>query len=313
MSTLTQTSTGPKSIAQRSSTAHRQNWRNYIPMYLSIAPFYIVFLAFGIIPVFFSLYLAFQRWDGVARMQFIGFNNFQFVLTDPIFGQAVLTTFEIWFMSTVPMLVVALVLAFLINQCHRSKIIYQITYYIPVITSIVAITLIFSTLFNEQYGILNLILTALHIHPVLWLTEPWGMKWAIALMIIWRWTGANALIYMAGLQSISNDYYEAARIDGAGIWQVFRYITIPLLRPIILFTVITSTIGGLNVFTEPQVLFGNNNGGVGNAGLTMSLYQYWQSFPSHHYGFGAAVSWVMFFIILAFSIVNWRIVQHNDR
>jgi len=279
-------------------------------MYLSVAPFYILFLAFGIIPTFFSLYLAFQRWDGIGRMQFVGLNNFKFVLTDSIFGQAVFNTFAIWFMSTIPMLFLALILAFLINQRRRSKLIYQIAYYIPVITSIVAITLIFGSLFNEQFGLLNQGIAALHLPAVHWLTDGWSMKWAIALMVIWRWTGSNALIYMAGLQSIPSEFYEAARIDGAGTWQVFRYITVPILRPVILFTVITSTIGGLNLFTEPQILLGNT-GGVANGGLTMSLYQYWQTFPSDHYGFGAAVSWIMFFIILFFSIINWRVVRER--
>jgi cellobiose transport system permease protein len=193
-------------------------------------------------------------------------------------------------MSTIPMLVIALVLAFLINMRSRSKFLYEVCYYLPYVTSIVAITLIFGSLFSEQYGLINQALMALHLPPIHWMSEAWGMKWAVALMVIWRWTGYNALIYMAGLQSISKDFYEAARIDGAGTWSVFRHITVPLLRPIILFTVITSTIGGMTLFAEPQVLFGND-GGVAHAGLTMQLYMYWQAFPSDHYGYGASVSW----------------------
>jgi cellobiose transport system permease protein len=312
VSTITQTGTTQKPISERNRSLQTGKWRKYLPMYLSIVPFYIVFLAFGIAPTFFSLFLAFQRWDGVGTMQFVGLNNFKFALTDPIFGTAILNTFEIWFMSTIPMLFLALILAFLINQRHRSKMLYQITYYLPVITSVVAITLVFGSLFNEQYGMLNIIITSLHLPAVLWLTDPWGMKWAISLMVIWRWTGYNALIYMAGLQSIPADFYEAARLDGAATWQIFRYITVPLLRPIILFTVITSTIGGLNLFTEPQVLLGTS-GGVGNGGLTMSLYQYWQAFASNQFGFGAAVSWIMFFIVLAFSFANWRLVQYGNK
>ena len=312
MSTITQTGTAQEHISERPRSLQTGKWRKYLPMYLSIIPFYIVFLAFGIVPTFFSLYLAFQRWDGIGKMQFVGLNNFKYALTDPIFGNAILNTFEIWFMSTVPMLFLALILAFLINQRRRSKLLYQIAYYLPVVTSVVAITLVFGSLFNEQYGMLNVIFTSLHLQHALWLTDPWGMKWAISLMVIWRWTGSNALIYMAGLQSIPSDFYEAARLDGAATWQVFRYITIPLLRPIILFTVITSTIGGLNLFTEPQVLLGTS-GGVGNGGLTMSLYQYWQAFASNQFGYGAAVSWIMFFIILAFSLTNWRLVQYNNK
>ena len=312
MSSVTHVGVGEKSSFERKADTRVGKWRKYLPAYLSIAPFFILFLVFGLIPTFFSLYLAFQKWDGIGPMTFIGFSNFAYVLTDPIFGQAVRNTFEIWFMSTIPMLFIALVLAFLINQRRRSKIAYEITYYIPVVTSIVAITLIFGSLFDEHFGLINQALAILHLPPIMWTTEAWPMRWAIALMVIWRWTGSNAIIYMAGLQSIPTEFYEAARIDGAGTWQIFRYITVPLLRPVILFTVIISTIGGLTLFTEPQVLLGNS-GGTGHEGLTMGVYQYWQTFPSDHYGFGASVSWVMFFIILAFSVFNWRVVQRGNR
>ncbi|HEY4388624.1 MAG TPA: sugar ABC transporter permease [Ktedonobacteraceae bacterium] len=312
MSSVMHIDTREKSSLEQETVTRPGTWRKYLPMYLSIAPFYILFLVFGIVPTFFSLYLAFQKWDGIGAMSFVGLSNFAYVFTDPIFGQAVANTFEIWFMSTIPMLFIALVLAFLINQRKRSKIAYEIAYYIPVITSIVAITLIFGSLLDQHFGLINQALTAVHLSPIMWTSEAWPMRWAVALLVIWRWTGANALIYMAGLQSIPSDFYEAARIDGAGTWQVFFHVTIPLLRPIVLFTVITSTIGGLTLFTEPQNLFGNT-GGTGHEGLTMSVYQYWQTFPLDHYGFGAAVSWVMFFIILAFSIFNWNVIQRSER
>ncbi|MBO0783853.1 MAG: sugar ABC transporter permease, partial [Ktedonobacteraceae bacterium] len=243
---------------------------------------------------------------------FTGFNNFYLALTDPIFGQSIFNTLVIWVISTIPMLALALAMAFLLNLRGRSKIVYQLCYFLPNITSIVAITVIFSSMFGTQFGLLNFVLTALHLPAVPWVTDPWGMKWAIALMVIWRWTGYNALIYMAGLQSIPSEYYEAARTDGANTWSVFRHITLPLLRPVILFTVITSTTGGLSLFTEPQVLLGNS-GGTGHEGMTMSLYQYWQAFASYHFGYGAAVGWLIFLVMLVFTIINWRIVQGRER
>lgn len=302
---------GREKETEQRTVARKSKARQYLPLYLSIAPFFVLFLAFNIIPTIFSLYLAFQRWDGIEPMQFIGLNNFAYIVTDPIFGQALLNTLEIWIMSTIPMLFFALVLAFLLNMRTRSKFLFQVCYFLPNITSIVAITLIFGSLFSPQFGLINLVLTSLHLPAVQWLTETWPMRWAVAIMVIWRWTGYNSLIYMAGLQSIPSDFYEAARIDGSNTWNIFRYITVPLLRPVILFTVITSTIGGMSLFTEPQVLFGND-GGVGHAGLTMALYQYWQAFPSDRYGYGAAVSWVMFFIILIFTFVNWKVVQRGE-
>lgn len=313
MSSISQTVLAPRT--QRASGAvavPKSKWRKYLPMYVSVAPYYIVYLAFGLIPTVFSLFLAFQKWDGVGEMSFVGFTNFYFALTDPTFGLAISNTLIIWVISTIPMLALALAMAFLLNLRGRSRIVYQLCYFIPNITSIVAITIIFNSMFGTQFGLINFVLTSLHLPAIAWLTEPWAMKWSVALMVIWRWTGYNALIYMAGLQSIPSEFYEAARTDGANTWSVFRHITVPLLRPVILFTVITSTIGGLTLFTEPQVLFGNP-GGTGHEGLTMGLYQYWQTFASYHFGYGAAISWLIFIIMLIFTIVNWRIVQAGER
>jgi cellobiose transport system permease protein len=204
-----------------------------------------------------------------------------------------------------------------LNQRRKSKFLFQICYFLPYITSIVAISVIFGSLFAPQYGLINLTIGVLHIPGVQWLTDAWPMKWAISTLVIWRWTGYNALIYTAGLQSIPAEFYEAARVDGARTRDIFFHITLPLLRPVILFTVITSSIGGMTLFVEPQILFmtngGTNSGGVGHAGLTMQLYQYWQAFAQDHYGYGAAVSWIMFFIILIFTLLNWNIVTRSER
>jgi cellobiose transport system permease protein len=316
MSSVSQIALNEKRASEQAVPQRKSKFQQYWPIYLSIAPFFLVFLAFGLIPTLFSLYLAFQRWDGIGTMQFVGWQNFYFVLTDPVFGKAILNTFIIWIMSTIPMLFFALIMAFALNLRNRSKFMYQLCYFLPNITSTVAIAIIFGSLFSAQYGLINMVLTAIHLPAVQWLTDAWPMKWAVALIVIWRWTGYNALIYMAGLQSISTDVYEAARIDGADTKNIFFRITIPLLRPIILFTVVTSSIGGLSLFTEPQILFNvnasGNNGGIGNEGLTMMLYQYWQAFASHRFGYGAAVSWVVFFIILAFTFLNWKLVQRED-
>lgn len=317
MSSVSQVAVSGQERKAEKALPRKSNIRKYLPLYLSVAPFFIIFLAFNLVPTLFSLYLAFQKWDGIEPMQFVGFNNFAYILTDPIFGQAVLNTLEIWVMSTIPMLLFALAIAFLLNMRSRSKLLFQVCYFLPYVTSIVAIALIFGSLFAPQYGLINDVLGVFHIPAVQWTTDAWPMRWAIAVLVIWRWTGYNSLIYMAGLQSISTDFYEAARIDGATTWNIFRSITIPLLRPVILFTVIISSIGGMQLFAEPQILFTNgglaaDDGGVGHAGLTMQLYQYWQGFYQDRFGFGAAVSWVMFFIILIFTFINWRIVQRGQ-
>jgi len=311
MSTLSQVS--PIAVQKRVSSTPKNRRATFLPLYLSIAPYYVLFLVFGLVPVLFSLYLAFQRWDGIGKMTFVGWDNFYYALTEPEFGKAIINTFVIWVMSTIPMLFLALVIAFLINQRTRSRLAYQLLFYLPNITSVVAITLIFKALFGEQYGLINYALTSLHLPAIQWLTDPWGIKWSISLLSIWMWTGFNSLIYMAGIQSIPGELYEAARTDGANIWHVFWHITLPLLRPVILYTVITSTLGGLTLFTEPRVLFDENGGGPGHEGLTMTLYQYGQGFGSHLFGYGAAIGWIISLILLVATMINWRIIQRGDR
>lgn len=285
-----------------------QRWRDkYLGIYLSISPFFILFLIFGLFPIVFSLYLSFHAWDGIGEMTFVGLDQFAYLVTDTQFLKSLSVTLIIWVISTIPMLALALLLAFLLNQEIRGKTVYRVTYFIPNVTSLVAIAIIFASIFGNQFGLLNAALQGLGLDRVEWLNDPWGIKIAIATMVAWRWTGYNAIIYLSGLQAINNDLYEAARVDGATQWNVFKDITVPLLRPVILFTVITSTIGGFQLFTEPQILVGNS-GGPNNEGLTMVLYLYEQAFVQNQFGYGAAIGWGLFAIIVVFSIINWRMI-----
>ncbi|SFJ48383.1 cellobiose transport system permease protein [Paenibacillus sp. UNC496MF] len=277
--------------------------------YAAISPFFIVFAIFGLFPIAFSMYLSFQKWDGIGDMTFNGLNNYRFMLGDPEFWHAVANTLLIWIYSTIPMLFLALVLAFLLNASFvKGRTFFRIGYFLPNVTSLVAVAIVFSTLFSGNYGLLNYVLRLFGLQSVEFLQKTWGIQFAISLMIVWRWVGYNAIIYLAGLQSIPSVLYEAARMDGATGAQTFFRITVPILRPIILFTVITSTIGGMQIFTEPQVLVGND-GGPGGGGLTIVLYLYREAFINNYFGFGAAVGWGMFVLIALFSVLNWRLVK----
>ena len=280
------------------------------PQYASIAPFYILFIVFGAFPIGFSFFLSFTDWDGMGKMTFVGLKQYQYLLGDSMFWQSVANTFIIWFISTIPMLFIALVIAFLLHQNIRLKPFYRVAFFIPNVTSMVAMALVFGSVFSDQFGLANAFLKGIAgSHAgVAWLTNPWGIKVTIAVMVIWRFTGYNAIIYLAGLQAISTELYESARVDGATTWRIFSRITVPMLRPVILFTVITSTIGGLSLFTEPQVLLGNT-GGTNNAGLTIVLYQYYQAFQNFDFGYGSAIAWALFVLVLLFAIVNWRLVN----
>lgn len=283
-------------------------WKNRI-LYLFISPFFILFLIFGLFPILFSLYLSFHSWSGLGEMSFVGLAQFQYLVTEPVFWQSVGNTFAIWFLSSVPMLFFALVIAFLLNLPNlRMRGTYRTMFFITNVTSIVAVAIIFETIFSNQYGLLNYVLSLIGIGSLEWMNSSFLIKVVIASMVVWRFVGYNAIIYLAGLQSIPKSLYEAAVIDGANKIQIFFRITIPLLRPIILFTVIMTTIGSMQIFTEPEVLLGVS-GGVGGAGMTMTLYMYNEGFINSNFGYASAVSWMMFIIIGLFSIINWKIVQ----
>ncbi|MCE7002690.1 sugar ABC transporter permease [Kibdelosporangium philippinense] len=284
----------------------------YLPHYLAISPFFILFAVFGAYPVLYSLYLAFQRWDGIGPTEFIGISNFEFLVTDLEFWNSVGNTFIIWIMSTVPMTILALLIAVGLNSAVRFKGAYRIAYFTPNVTSIVAMSIVFSSIFSPEFGILNAFMSWLGLDPVEWSTDPWGIKIAISVMIIWRWVGYNAIIFLAGLQAIPQEMYEAAKIDGAGPIQTFFKVTLPLLRPVLLFSVVMSAINGLQIFAEAQILVGER-GGPEDAGMTMVLYFYNQAFLENDFGYGAAIAWGIFVIVLLFAIINWRLINRPER
>ena len=285
-------------------------WRRYWPQYVAVAPFYVLFLIFGLFPIGFSIVLSFTDWDGMGEITFVGLAQYQYLIADPKFWNAVANTFIIWFLSTVPMLFIALVLAFLLHQNIRFKGAYRVAYFVPNVTSMVAMAIVFGSVFSDSFGLVNSALTALGADTVKWLSTDVGIKITLSVMVIWRWTGYNAIIYLAALQAIPTELYDAAKVDGASTWRIFSSITVPLLRPVILFTVIVSTIGGLSLFTEPQVLL-NTADGVPDEGMTIVLYQYTQAFTQFDFGYGSAIAWALFVIASVFAVINWRLVRER--
>ncbi|WAU80414.1 sugar ABC transporter permease [Streptomyces sp. Qhu-G9] len=292
-------------------------WRRHLPPYLAISPYYLLFAVFGAFPVVFSLYLSFQDWDGIGDMRFVGLQQYEWLLRDSVFWHSILNTFQIWFLSTVPMLFLALVLAFLLHSQVRYASAWRVAYFIPNVTSMVAMTIVFGSVF-AQAGLANSMLKAVGVEDgVGWLSSSLGIKSAISIMIIWRWVGYNALIFLAGLQAIPTELFEAARVDGANSRQTLFRVVVPQLRPVILFAVITSTINGLQIFTESQVLFYSDDpgttGGPGQEGMTIVLYLWQKSFNDLQFGYGAAMGWLLFAIIGLFAVINWRLVSGSDR
>ncbi|MEV5962276.1 sugar ABC transporter permease [Kribbella sp. NPDC051952] len=292
------------STGQRPGRRVRSYWR----FYLALSPFYILFAVFGLYPVASTIVLAFQRWDGLTPRRFNGIDNFRFLVQDPTFWLSLKNTVVLFLMSTVPTLVLAILLAVMLQSAVRFTNVYRIAYFIPNVTSLVAMAIFFSSIFSTNFGLVNAALRSLGFQNQDWLGEPWGIKIAITTMIVWQWVGYNTLIYLAGLQAIPKDQYEAAKVDGAGPVRTFFSITLPQLRPVVLFTVIMSTIGGLQTFTEPQVMVGNS-GGTGQSGMTVVLFFYRAAFLDNDYGYAAAIALSIFVLVLLFTAINWRIFR----
>ena len=277
--------------------------------YPAIAPFFIIFLIFGVAPVVYSVYIAFFKWDPLGTSEFNGLNNFIFLLQDSDFWLAIRNTFSIWALSTFPQMLMAISLAAILrNKRLKGKSFWRTIFLVPNITSIIAITIVFQQLFGRDYGIINgligLIPGAEHIDFIEGVI-PSHVQ--IAAMITWRWVGYNTLIFLASMLAIPDELYESASCDGATKWQQFRYVTLPSLKNTITFVLIVGTIGGLQVFAEPQQL--GADGGSSKQFLTLTLFLYNQAFLNNKYGYAAAIGIAITVIVLIISTINFFITR----
>ncbi len=293
--------------AQRPTVRRRDRWWRAAAPYVFISPFYIIFLAFGLLPIVFSLAVSLYDWRGTTPGMFVGLQNYQVLLRDPAFYKSLWNTVYVWIGSVPPMILLALVFAALLNSRRvRFRSAFRTVYFLPVVTSLVITGLIFGQLFSMSFGLFNSALEALGLSPVNWLSDPTWMKAILVLALLWRWTGNDMVIMLAGLQSIPGDLYEAARVDGATDVQAFWHITIPLMRPVILFDAIISTIGTFNLFAEPYVLFGPG-GGMNQAGLVTGTFLYQNSFRYFKFGYASAIAWALAAIIFALSMLQLKL------
>jgi multiple sugar transport system permease protein len=274
--------------------------------YVLLSPFVVLFLVFGMFPLGFSLYLAFQAWEptsGLGAMQFVGLENFVFALQDEWFWKSLKNTAWLAVASGVPQHLVAIPLAVFIHTSFkrlRNGVVGA--YFLPYITSTVAIAIMFSSLFSTDYGIVNTVLKGLFgIEPIDWLNAPENIKPAISMIVFWRYVGFNVVLYLAALQTIPKDLYEAATMDGAGRLQQFFHITLPSLKPMIFFGVTLSVIGGLQLFEEPFILTGGR-GGSDQSGMTTAIYLYRMAFDFNDFGAASAMSWLLFVVVV---VLTW--------
>ncbi len=278
--------------------------------YVFISPFFILFTIFKLFPYLYAFFLSFNQWDGISPMKWVGLGNYQRLMGDAVWWQSVYNS--IWLLVVTSInLVLALALAFILNSgLIKFKELYRAAFFAPIVASSVAVALLFTALFGLHYGLLNYVLGWVGVGPIDWLGNPRWVKPSIALVVIWRTFGWNTVMYLAGLQSIPTDLYEAARVDGARWTDIFLRITIPLLRPVITFTVILTIIGGLQLFEEPLMLCGGTTvsapGCTNLSGLTVIVNLYNTAFNYVQFGYAAAMSVALFVIIIVFSAVYQR-------
>ena len=284
--------------------------------YVFISPFLVLFAVFGVFPLLFSLHLAFQSWEptsGLDAMEFVGLDNFVFALGDEWFWKSLKNTLWLAVASGTPQHLVAIPLAvFIHNSFGRLRDGVVGAYFLPYITSTVAIAIMFSSLFSTDFGLVNATLKGLlGIENIDWLGQAATVKPAIAFVVFWRYLGFNVVLYLAALQTIPKDLYEAATMDGASRWQQFWRITLPSLKPMIFFGVTLSVIGGLQLFEEPFILTGGR-GGVDQSGMTSAVYLYRMAFDFNDFGGASAMSWLLFAVVVVLTWMTNRAFRPRE-
>ncbi len=279
--------------------------------YLYTSPFFILFAVFGMFPIVYTFWVGFHQWNPFGEPVWVGMQNFVALIDDDRLWIALRNTISIWLLSTVPQLLLALWMAWILNHSRiRGNTFWRSVVLVPNITSVVAVAVVFGQLFGREYGMVNWLLTVMGFTPIDWVNGTISSHILIAFMVIWRWTGYNTLIYLAAMQAVPEELYEAAEIDGASRFRQFLEITVPQIRPTIIFTVIVSTIGGLQIFAEPLILDGQGySGGVNRQFSTVTLFMFEQGFSRFEYGYASAIAILLTLIIVGISLANFLIVR----
>ncbi|TDD24876.1 carbohydrate ABC transporter permease [Nonomuraea diastatica] len=312
-------STLPLAVTRRRGQGVRHTLDVRVSPYAYVAPFFLLFCAFGLFPLIYTAWVSLHEWTLLSETQtFIGLDNFATLLTDDYFWNATFNTLSIGVLSTVPQLALAIWLAHLLNRRLRLQTLFRVSLLLPNVTSVVAVVVIFSQLFGRDFGMINWVLSWFGVGGIDWAAGTASSHVALSVMIMWRWTGYNALIFLAAMQAVPRELYEAATLDGAGNFTQLRRITIPMIRPTMIFVVIVSTIGAMQIIAEPM-LFGQSSGGGGGIATggpdrqfqTLALFVYEQGFANSTFDFGyaSAASWLMFLAVVIVAGINFLITR----
>ncbi|MZD08264.1 ABC transporter permease subunit [Streptomyces sp. SID5785] len=286
---------------RRSTLLHRLDVKG--APYAFVGPFFVVFAAFSFYPLLYTAWISLHHVELATMdvMDWVALDNYTALLQDERFWNALRNTITIGVLSTVPQLLMALGLAHLLNYRLRGSTFFRVAALTPYATSVGAAALVFTMLFERDFGMINWVLSLVGIDHVDWESNKWAAQTAISTIVIWRWTGYNALLYLAAMQAIPRDRYEAAAIDGASRWQQFLKVTVPGIRPTIVFTIVLSTIGATQLFGEP-LIFGQGpngiTGGADNQYQTLGLLLYEEGWKNYQMGRAATVAWAMFLLLI---------------
>lgn len=300
----------------RSALLHRLDLRG--TPYAFVAPFFVVFAAFSFYPLLYTAWISLHDVElaTLDTMEWAGLDNYTSLLSDSRFWNALGNTLTIGIISTVPQLLMALGIAHLLNYRMRASLFFRVASLVPYATSVAAAALVFTMLFERDFGMINWGLGLVGIDPLDWEANKWPAQFAISTIVIWRWTGYNALLYLAAMQAIPADRYEAASLDGASRWKQFIHVTIPGIRSTIVFTIVLSTIGATQLFGEPLIYGGGNNGvtgGAANQYQTLGLLLYEEGWKLYQMGRSATVAWSMFLLLILVFVLQRVIARLRSR
>ncbi len=267
-------------------------------------------LVFFLGPILFSAWVSLHDWNmitPVREMKWRGLENYLYLLTqDDIFPKALLNTFIFAIGGVASNVILGLGFALLLNQPIRYKALWRVLFFLPVMTAPLALAVLFRFLFDRNFGFVNNLLVTVGLPRQAFLADPNQALMVIIFIAIYQYVGYYIVIYLAGLQGIPQDYYDAASVDGTNSWQRFRYITLPLLRPVTLFVVVTNTIGALQVF---DLVFATTGGGPANRTMTVVLYMYNTAFKFSRMGRASAMAFILFAIILLITLLQLRLLR----
>ncbi|MBG0829909.1 sugar ABC transporter permease [Planomonospora sp. ID67723] len=279
--------------------------------YFLVSPYFLLFAVFGLFPLVYTAWVSLHDWELAGDKTFLGLDNYAELIADEAFWNAVVNTLGIFVISTIPQLVLALMLANALNKRIRGRLFFRLGILLPLVTSVVAVAVVFTQLYGRDYGMINWFLGLFGVEAIEWQNQSWTAWIAISTMIDWRWTGYNAIILLAAMQTIPKDLYEAASLDGASPRRQFWQITVPMLRPTLVFVVFVSTIGGLTLFAEPVMFEGNPTmaGGATGQYQTVAMFIVKEAFRDFDMGYASAAAWMLFALILVGILINYSFTR----